>query len=368
MTTLTESIIELADRHTVLYHLNTGSGGAALPLSSEDEYADLYGHLAASPGGSDCAELNAAKSAVLLRRLRVAYRYNRYWNRYLGGAPDLSVLPELAWPAFLPIEASVGLWMDVRVDPAAGFRVSPIPRVLIYPFGWSAWISLRVTGAHSLEDLSSLVQSLSSQPSFVVGEDARRMSLNGVFRKISEGVQSDAFIGRKTRPKDAQELISVVTVLAKHGGSPSAGALSEEDRERMGRIVQPTGAPKRLKDERIYRFDGSTLDYLVIDDYGRFLWLERLLAPVGKNRQKLQCYHKNTFRSLVHGLHLQALLDEAVLERKVSDTLRDLAEAALGQLEAPRYRNATLVALGQSSRLKSTMEIASSRFGQPLQG
>ena len=72
----------------------------------------------------------------------------------------------LVWPEALPLEATIT--RRVEVTPPAGFgaKLRLVPRVLLYPFGWSTWISLQITGEHRIDGLGALVAHLFGDMAF----------------------------------------------------------------------------------------------------------------------------------------------------------------------------------------------------------
>jgi hypothetical protein len=354
-TTLTETLLDLADCHTTLYYLGATTppqDAAPLPLGTAQAYGGLYQTVAAAapaPKAFSDVSGSGAPGGIMVK-LSPVYRNNKYWRRYLGSG-DYDLYHESAWESIIPIEVSLSLRVGFIPDARFNFKVSLIPRVLLYPFGWSAWLSLRVTGKHTLGELSSLVQHIFTAKAFRLDPDPAPPDkqpaayfLREVFNVIARGVRDDAFGGNKTKDFDSQETISVTTVLGKHGGSPSLGALKPAVQEEILRIVKPEGpAPKgQLLDYVYRRSEEDLLEYLVMSDHKRFIWLEHLLVPIERNRDHLLCYHNNTFHSLMQFRQLLDLLVMAGKQKSISDPLGELVQTAIRNLESPNYANASV--------------------------
>ncbi|HUK92358.1 MAG TPA: hypothetical protein VLZ81_18295, partial [Blastocatellia bacterium] len=285
-------------------------------------------------------------------------KLNRYWSTLTS--LDLESCPGRAWSDLLPIEAS--LTLRVRYAPATNLKVSPRPRVLLYPFGWSTWISVRITGEYTLATLSDLAVRLFSPGAFQVEGEAKLLSLIDLFDRVSHNVRLDAFGGPDTNDTKLSEVITVTTVLAKTGGGPSIDALDDDMRSALWRIVRPDGAPAGGKlEDRAWRLKKpfeSPLHYVLMDGYSRFNWLDHLLAPVGRKHDHLRCYHNNSLLSLVHADHMNALVGEAVGSRAPCDALTQLASRAARYLNKRPYMNAGLVGLLDRKEIKDTLDEA----------
>jgi hypothetical protein len=356
MSTLTETIIDIADRHTTLHYLGDRPPAVKpLPLGTAEDYCALHRRLARPPR-TEYADITAGRTAAVLGRLSPGYADYKYWHRYLGTSV-IQTYPEDAWQRFLPFDAGVTTRIAYVPDPGLNVRVSPIPRVLLYPYGWSTWISLRILGEHTVADLAAFLKRLFTAGAFRYQTGAPAFPLGTLFGDVAAGVRVDAFAGDKTREVDAGSYAVVATVMAKHGGSPALGALSVAEQTQLLTIARPYGPPpKDPFAQRVYRLQpGSDLEYIVYDKHGRFLWVEHLLEPIGRNYEHLRCYHNNSFTSLVHAWHLQGLLEAAAQQTPLTRTVFDLVQAARAALEGPRYKCASLVQYLQEPELKSAM-------------
>ncbi len=367
MATLTETVIDLADCHTTLYYFfplgAKPSQPAPLTLGTAQGYCDLYGTVAA-PAPTNYDSLTQGSPPTLLSKLSPAYRNNKYWKRYLlSGQHD--IYQEKVWENLIPIEATLLQRVEFIDDGSFYLSISPVPRVLLYPFGWSAWLSLRITKPHSLEDLSKLVRHIFAEKAFRIisnpalpNAEPQSYTLQGVFDYIAQGVRADAFGGNKTKDFDSQDITAVTTVLKKHGGSLSLGSLSTIAEEHILRIVNPEGpSSKKQLPDYIFRRDPKEMrEYIVMNDFKRFVWLEHLLQPEGRSYEHLRCYHNNTFHSLVQARQLLGLLTASGKQKTMSSPLSELIENAANALENPNYTNASLKEFLQNPAVINSIE------------
>ncbi|HEX9961528.1 MAG TPA: hypothetical protein VGB00_11380 [Pyrinomonadaceae bacterium] len=351
MTTLTETIIDLADSHTTLYYLgaNSAEQPAPLMLGNAQDYRSLYKTVAAfAPVNYNSVARDT--SATILSKFSPAYRKNKYWARYLWGAPP-ATYHEWAWEYFIPIEISLIPRVEFILDSRFEFKVSPVPRILLYPFGWVAWLSLLLTGPHTLADLSAFMSHIFTEKAFHIipnlgssSESSERYSLKDVFDYIAQGTRIDAFGANKTRDFNSQDTIAVVTVLRKYGGALSLKALSHATENDLLKIVNPSGPATsgQFSDYIFQRDTREICEYIVMNDCKRFMWIESLLQPMIRRYEHLRCYHNNTFHSLVQARKLSDLLIISDKQKTLSGSLSELVENAVNILENPNYMNASL--------------------------
>lgn len=341
MPTLTETVIDIADRHTTLYYLGAKPPAGPLPFHAEKAYCDLHEALGE---GAEYTAATKGRTPTLLGRLAPGYSENKYWLRYLGMAP--SDFRREAWQHCLPIDASLGKRIVHLTDARSSFRVSPVPRVRLYPFGWSTWISLRLLGAHTISDLVAFLERLLADRVLKYEDGESTLSLSELFADVATAVRKDAFGGNDTHDVYSQDIGVVTTVMAKHGGSLSVGALGPDEQTELRRITRPYGPPPGGPfAQQVYALppgDGN-LEYLVHDKHGRFLWVEHLLEQNKQKHVQLRCYHNNSFISLIHAWHLKALLDAVMRQPHPARATVGLAQAAVALLEAPGYKCASLM-------------------------
>jgi hypothetical protein len=140
--------------------------------------------------------------------------------------------------------------------------------------------------------------------------------------------------------------VVVTTILEKHGGSLTLNGLSASEATALLRIVKPEGPPPagKLTDHvrRVQPIDEEK--YVLMNDFGRFVWLEDRLNPIDRNYQHLRCYHNNTFNSLLHARHLYQLLTRVVNLKTLPASLGELTDKAGANLASPSdyYENASL--------------------------
>ena len=351
--TLTETVIDIADRHTTLYYQGAKPPAGPLPFHAEDAYCALH---EAIGRGIEYQDAASGRPPTLLGRLKRGYSDNRYWLRYVG-KPEFA-FPSEAWRYLLPIDASLTRRIVHVPDPHFAIRVSPKPTVRLYPFGWSTWISLRLLGDHSVSDLAAFLERLFNDGALQYENGPPIPSVRKLFDDVAEGVRADAFGSEETHDSVTPDIVVVATVMAKHGGSLALGGLSMDERAQLRRIAQPYGPPPGGPfEQRVRRLPpgNSDLEYLVHVKHGRFLWVDHLLDPIKSEYVDLRCYHNNSFVSLIHAWHLHALLDAVTQQAPLSPVAFNMAQAALRLLGAPGYRCASLMRYLEESDLKDSM-------------
>lgn len=351
MTTLTETAVELADCHTTLYYLGEKPPQPApFPLGTEEDYIAFYEKVA-TPTRVTYDDISG-QAGTILEKLSVVYKKNSYWNSFFGTG-QIEAYPGRAWRFLLPVSCSLKSRITFIPDAQFKFQVRPIPRALLYPFGWSTWISLLLIGPHTLGDLAAFNQHLFDGKPFRLDPDPApaaqgpsAYSLRQLFEHVADGVRKDVFGGIKANDFAPRDAVVVTTVRAKHSGTLSIDGLNKDQEGQLLRIVKPDGPPLQgAAKDYAYRLEpNSSLKYVVIDDYSRFTWMDDLLQPVDRNYQHLCCYHNNTFYSLVQARHLYQLLTQAARLKTLSNPLAELTDTAHANLSSPSYyyENASL--------------------------
>jgi hypothetical protein len=352
--TLTETIVDFADYHSTLYYLGPPRPDPRLPLGNAADYKKFYEAIAATPLAYSAIK---GTPGAILNQLKAAYTRNKYWRRYLTSG-DYDHYHAQVWDKILPVKATLTARIEITAATGpAGVKLRVSPCVLLYPLGWSTWVSVRVTGDHTIPHLVDLFDSLLAKPVFTM-DGGSPIRLQEVFDGCAAAIREDAFGGKETADLTTPVTLTVTTVLGKHGGSPDLKGLDLADKKLLRRLVRRSGpsSPKTDFDKIAYelpsKFDDGVA-YMLHEGCCRFLWVEDLLAPQGRNRQLLRCYHNNTSRSLIQAWHLYVLLTRFVKEKGPSDPLRELAEAAVALLEPLAsderdpfaYKNASLAAL-----------------------
>jgi hypothetical protein len=353
MPTFTEVMVEVADCHTTLYHLgSTPPPNPRLPLSDAPSYASLYSTIAAAK--TETYAGISGQPGVMLKNLSPIYRKNHYWHHFFG-TDDLAQYPGRAWEFLAPILCTINLRVDFALGARFNIKVSPVPYVVLYPFGWSNCLSLRLQGNFALQDLADFNTSLFADKSFtiaaaVAGQPATHVSVSDLFAKMSDGVRADAFGGTSANDFAPKEPIVVTTIMASYGGNLKLKGLSGNERQVLLRIVKPEGPPPSgTFTDYVHRLKADDKEkyvekYVVMNNYGRFTWMQDRLIPAGRNYEHLRCNHNNTFNSLVHARHLYQLLTQAVNLSSLPASLSFLANRANRALGSPilYYKSASL--------------------------
>ena len=369
MVAMTHTLLEVADCNTTLHYLQAGSAADPLLLASEDDYNALYEQVGAA---SRKFEELAGKPGTVINQLRGVYSRNKFWRKYLRSS-DIDSYPETAWENVLPIAATLTEKVEVVLPDGFGLQVSPAFRVLIYPFGWSTWLSFRIVGDHDLAKLASLTQHLITKQAYRLESSPHDViTLTDLFNRVNKGVREDAFGGKKAKPVNPQELLIVMTVLAKHGGSPSLGALTPDQDVALKTILRPEGP---IRPEPVTTFatplsyGSPSLDFVLHDAQSWFLWAEHLLKPEGRNFNRLRCFHNNMFRSLQQAWVLHNFLMQAIATKDWSPALRDLVERIILLLNSPGgiggYKNKSLITFLERAEFQASIDAAQKRFAPP---
>lgn len=349
MTMFTEVMVEVADCHTTLYHLGaTPPQSPPLPMMDAPSYTSLYSKIAAA-GSGDYSNLSG-RPGVMLKKLSTIYRKNDYWH-YFFANNDLTQYPGRAWEFLVPIRCTINLHVDFALGGKFNLNVSPVPYVVLYPFGWSNCLSLRLQGNLALQDLAAFNTSLFAEKSFTIpssaaGQPATPVSVEDLFAKMSDGVRADAFAQTLADEFAPKEPIIVTTIMASYDGNLKLKGLSAKEMQDLLRIVKPEGPlPSGSLSDKIHRLQPDDKEkYVVMNNYGRFTWMQDRLVPAGRNYQHLRCNHNNTFNSLVHARHLYQLLTRAVNFNSPPAALGSLAKRANDSLGLPSlyYNSASL--------------------------
>jgi hypothetical protein len=366
-----ESFIELADCNTSLVHLGPTPPGGPLRFATDNEYHALYQGIASGP--SEFATI-AGQPGAVLRRLKPAYRGNRYWHRYYN-SPNLETYVDSVWDRLVPIEARLNFLLTASPGNVAKIKVSPVPRVLLYPFGWSTWISLRVTGEHTLPTLATLLQQFVREPAYTLSPGPiSAQTCAKVFGYIGKGVWADAFGGGKNTAASPPDILSVTTVLDKYNGAPAIGALETDEESALATLISPNqpltdGIPQGIiRGLPLGGKDAGNLDYVLQNGFATFIWAEHKLKSINRNRQQLHCYHHNTFLSLLHARQLTAFLSLASNSKEKTPALSGLVQAAIAQIDEQLnegdagYRSVSLVSYLERENVQKTLAKARKVF------
>jgi hypothetical protein len=356
------SMVDVADCHTTLYYLLKPPAAPALPFASEVDYNSLHQSLATGP--QKFADVRSDYSAKILKNIAPAYSNNKYWRKSTG-IDDLANFWMSAWSSLLPLECKLA--EQIEIEPAQfNLKISPRPAVLLYPFGWSTKVSIRLAGEHSLETLSKFVSYLATTKCIRAtanGTKSTLMSLPEYFSRVASGVREDAFGKNQTGDKSADDLIYVTTVMQKSGFSPTSNP-DEDEKNVMLRIVSPDGTlPGGPLGNYLYqRNTDEPRDFVMFRKNGRFIWTEDLLDTADRqNRTRLECRHHNALHAMVHAQHLCRLINRALANPFTAKTglpaiMYPLIFEAANQLLDPHYENASLKALLQGEEAQAAIE------------
>jgi hypothetical protein len=351
--TLTETRIEITDRHTTLCFLQDPS--AAGPLGALD-YTVLYAQVFSSIDATFDLISPKTLSPLLNRLFSICEKTNRrFWREYLDG---VEFYPGLTLREGIPLRATIRPRLSLQLPDNFPAKVAPVIYVLLYPFGWSTWISLRVTKDHTVDDLASLLPILFQSKAWSLNDETSPMTLDDLFDDMSGELRDQVFAGNETRDRSARDRISMITVLSKNGSSYSYKSLNGAQQDQLKSLVTPKGPlSKRPLAERIYSASERRpeVNYLVSNNLARFLWMEDMLAPVGRQRQNLHCYHNNNFISLAQAWHLEGLLSATVSVKNPPAVLTDIIDSAIERLTYPKRKNASLREFLNSDAVKQAL-------------
>lgn len=366
MITLTNATVDIADCNVTLRYFS-GAGAGTMPFSAAGPYGTLYEQIAEAPRRyRDVCQTEGQ----ILDQLRPFYAANKFWSRYLTSG-DIKQYPGLAWSSFVPISATLTERVDVVLPPElAAITVRPEPRVLLYPFGWSTWLSLRITGSYSLQNLAALFSHLVAGAAYrYESKPEAVMNAGQLMANVRAGVEIDAF-GGKANVATPSDLLTVTTVLAKHGGGLSLGALTADEEKSLQTLIRPGKPPAqesvKTMSEPLPLGGDPLLDYVLHDDFSWFLWIEHLLKPEKRLFRKLHCYHSNTLRSLLQAWFFQTLFRQAGRTKPWTPEMTALLDTAITLLDTSEglndYKNRSLLTFLASDDFKKVAELVRKRL------
>lgn len=346
----TETIIDIADCYTTLhYHGNNAPAVTPLSLRDSTQYTTLYNAVVNS-GKHLYSTANPGVTARIIDHFTPVYHSNKYWEEFFSffGGITSADFANLSWDGMVPLQATLNLRIEPISDSRFQFKISPTPRVLLYPFGWSTWLSLRITGTYSLDNLAQFMTAILKEKLFKITKSPEAalvnnaLSVRDFFQLVAIRIREDCF-DAKTKVVPLNEIISVTTVLAKYGGTLSLGALTAADESALKKILNPLNpANDKISDFVYSRTQGNNTNFVLRNRYGSFIWQEGLLKSVIPNKIHLRCYHNNTFYALNRAVCFHQLLAVAEQESSFSTTLSDLLKKAWAYLDKPPYTNTTL--------------------------
>jgi hypothetical protein len=353
-----QTIVDLADRHTTLVQWDKKlSGNLAMDLGDWGVLLDLHEQLK-QKYKIDYSSFVKNGNGKILKKMYPAYTANKYW-KYILQSDGTIHLPTVLANYALPLRASI--LPRVECDPGGAFpwKVSPVPNVLLYPYGWSTWLSVLITGDHDLVSLASFITAMFEEKVFRMSPGGKAMRLTEVFETISAGVRADAFAGPNTADQSSPDALLVATVLEKSAGILPKLGLTQEQKAALGRIVRPEGPPDNAAFEsHLDDMAGGdpNLNFIYADQLGRFLWSQRLLKPIGRNQKDLRCYHDNTFRCLNQAWSHLGLIDLYMSTGdKDNARLKSWVKKSIESLRNPTYKNKSLKRFLQEGQVTSIL-------------
>ncbi len=227
MITFQETRIEIADRHTTFYYFqgkNPGSRPIGLPFGDADAYRELHDKIFIR--NVLPYEDVVANHSSALKSFSLGYCENTYWHWYLQ-TPTAPDYPAEAWRRALPLHASLKSSIVLADGSGLSFSVKPKPRVVLYPFGWSTWLSLLVRGPHTLTELKSFLERAFIDDLFEYEGHSGKHSIPSLLKVVAAQVRVDAFGGGVSRVVNVPEFMTCTTVMAKDGGSLSSAAITQ---------------------------------------------------------------------------------------------------------------------------------------------
>lgn len=369
MIILKQAVIDLVDCNSTLALFGSETAVTPLSLAPENVYTKLYSRIA-----TDRPAYKEVRGEVGrgIEKLKPVYRPNKYWSKYHFSSRDTETYAEKTWKTLTPIEARLTFRVGIRGDQWPAVKMSPVPRVLLYPFGWSTWLSVLITGEHSLEELAEILQHLSRERAYVLDSELKSpRSLDDLFQRLHHGIQHDVF-GEKSNSLTLPKTLAVTTVLDKYGGTPALKALSTDQEVALRRLVCPDGhaSTKQWKQLALSLPMGTApgnLDYVLRDGSAFFIWADHRLRSGRKNRTRLRCYHNNTVFSLLQARQLIAFLRQALGAPEKTEALAAMAVATIRQIEAHRtpgfaYRNRCLLSFLEGDFVEGTVTEARREF------
>jgi hypothetical protein len=357
--------LEIADCHTVIGHIDSSSLRTRLPLNDAAAYHAFLQSTADAHVLKYAAV--AGKEGAILKNFRPAWAEDTFWRRLVSGGVDNCL--KNAWNYGIPVEARLLPRLDIlRTESMAGLTFNLQPRVLLFPFGWTTWLSTIIEGEHDLMLLAKIVRHLfGRRPAWAMSGSSEPFRLQGVLDYVSRAIKGDAFWGDATDESATPDTLVLATVLAKKSGFLSSQGLHSQERQALREIVKPAGPP--LQDAyktqlRPLKGRDPNLNFIFVGPFGRFIYAKDLLDHEPGD---LVCYHQNSLLSFILAWH-QASLLRAVHRRSdpPGDALASLAKSIRQRLGSRDYRSQSLNTFLEDEFVTATLkELAGPEEAKP---
>lgn len=276
-------------------------------LSDPDQYRGLYGDLLwrAMP----YANAVTGAPGEVLHKMYAFPRDYPIWTQYLDDA-YYQDYADSAWDRLLPVRASIRprvAFTQPAALSARGVTVRLKPSILVHPLGWLVWLSFLVSGDHNMDDVRAVVSDAVTGASYRLvntpsaGQSrpqlAGELTLRRLDEQLAAGLRSD--IAGSTVPARSGDVLHVTTV-TRASGYVSSGALTAAQRDLLFDVAWPDRRGRAMPGDPITVRSGQPHNFIVQSPFGRLLWIGPLVNPNEvSNARDLDCYHKNTWNSLV---------------------------------------------------------------------
>lgn len=249
---------------------------------------------------------------------RLHHKRNHFWTPYIGMWPAGKVD---YWGLQIPFSLKP---KDCRIDfntQGKSYRVSVLPMIYLWSFGWSTNLNIYVRGEITPQELQELVVSIRSVDQTVTpfALAGKQYNLSGVFQYFSNLIRKEVYAPNGSLGESNPVKRYLVTSLAQYTGplevySRDASKERMPDKDRLmlhrileGRSIDLPDLEKIEKDEVKYLVTRhNPPDFFEPDltltrfDYGTLMFIQRLalgeakdLDFMRKTRKRLRCLASN---------------------------------------------------------------------------
>jgi hypothetical protein len=342
-----------------------------IEIFTEDSYATLCFNIDCYRDmGMGFSLATKGRSSVIINKLYNFYKNKPFWNQYELGLSKNNFM-EKAFLNFIPISTSLIPFINLKPNNRAGFTTRLSPRVLLFPFGWSTWIDILVTGDHGLESLASLLKGVFTDAIFSLDSNITYQRMEDVLVDFTDKIRDDVYGGNDRCIRNLQEKFIITSVLGRSAGYLSCDALdSDTDDPFLHTIINPGNSTHGSLSQK-HIFPGKkgepSLNFLAWDKCGIFNYQNDLLNGPKENLNRLECYHGNTWKSLVLAKLQRELLEVKIQssDKKFTAVFDTLLKNALHKLETLPIRNASLRHYLESDEVTTTIKNARLLYPKP---